>query len=556
MSDPLEPEQVRDILEATEDADASSAVSELLKSLSDPPPAKQTKEILDGLRKRRRFDAMARFADGLTSIGDDSPYVRRQHAQALIEQGQLAVAESILQKLAQSLSPSDAEEKSEAFGLLGRVYKQRFVRFANDRDRASRELVKAIGSYQTCYPLDPAWHGANLVGLVHRAEREGVATGGQYRSEDVAATLLRDLQAIEKWTPWTHAAAANAYLALNDLKNAGHNYGEFTNHEHVDAFALAAESRQLREIWGVSPGGDDPASKVLFALDMKALSTSGSVSYSSSGLASVASALQAGAGGPGGDVGGELQAILGENPTQPLKTIVQLVEASARVCQIVDRDLCAQGKKSGGTGFLINGADLGLVGPVLVTNNHVLSEDGRHPSVRVPKADVIFHFWRGQDQQEIFRVRELLWHSPRENLDAAIAVLEDEDGRRLSREDVLATNDEDRPLPPRDDKPADSVYLIGHPDGRGLEISLSDNRVVDHEVDEHPASPRGRRIHYGAPTERGMSGSPLLDQRSLRVLGLHRIGRAEPLRAIDGVEAYLANEAVWIRSIFEAFQAN
>jgi len=96
------------------------------------------------------------------------------------------------------------------------------------------------------------------------------------------------------------------------------------------------------------------------------------------------------------------------------------------------------------------------------------------------------------------------------------------------------------------------VILIGHPNGDSLSFSVSDNEVVDHELDDDPRD-HPRRIHYRAPTEPGSSGSPVFHHETLEVVGVHRTGRAKPLRAdwprAKPDEVYEANEAVAVRSL-------
>jgi V8-like Glu-specific endopeptidase len=96
------------------------------------------------------------------------------------------------------------------------------------------------------------------------------------------------------------------------------------------------------------------------------------------------------------------------------------------------------------------------------------------------------------------------------------------------------------------------VMIVGHPKGGDLSFSVSDNEVVDHELDDDPRD-RPRRIHYRTPTEPGSSGSPVFHHKSLEVVGLHRTGRAKPLRddwpRAREDEIYEANEAVSMRSL-------
>jgi hypothetical protein len=547
-------EIIRSILDAADDAAASSAVGSALTSRPGSPTRDEAKSLLDGLRGARHFGAMARLADGLLARGADGAYVRRQYAQALIELGLLDLADKLLHDLVGRLSADEIQERSETYGLLGRAHKQQFVAFQSDRDRAAHELQTAVRHYQTCYDLDPAWHGANLVGLVHRAERDGIFPGiPDVTSEAVARRLLADLEGKKRteWTAWTHAAAAGAHLALEEWPKMLEHYGAFVN-GGVDGFALAGEVRQLREIWGVMPGGDHPSAQLLLAMEARILTSGGgTVACAPGDLVKVTSALQSGTSIGDAPLTGKLQAILGDNPLVPLTALLRLGEAATRVCQVVDRDLHAQGLKSGGTGFLVDGAALGLGRePVLVTNNHVLSAEGLSPSIQHKNAEVIFHFWKGKDEPKRFRIRELAWECPREQLDVALARIADEGGNPPDLDGTLAIYAEPEAFRPVDPQHPDRVYLVGHPDGRGLEFSLSDNTVIDHELLDRPR-PALCRIHYGAPTEGGMSGAPVLDARRYQVVGLHRVGRARPMRA-QAPKKYEANEAVWLGSILSA----
>jgi len=92
--------------------------------------------------------------------------------------------------------------------------------------------------------------------------------------------------------------------------------------------------------------------------------------------------------------------------------------------------------------------------------------------------------------------------------------------------------------------------------GGALSFSLSDNEVVDHELDDAPSRPHHpRRIHDRAPTQPGSSGSPVFHHETLEVVGLHRTGDATPLRddwprGPNEVKVE-ANEAVSIHPIRE-----
>jgi hypothetical protein len=550
-NDPL----VQDILQAPDAPSADAAVTDFVAELRGPPPEPVVRDLLDRLRSRRFFGASARLADALTLHGVKSPYVRRQHAQSLIDQGQVGLAVTMLEAQIESLPASEVTERSETLGLLGRAFKQQFILSRRDRQRAGEHLQRAVKYYGQVYSYDPAWHGANLVALAHRAEQEGIAHESK-PSEAIAQEVLRDLAAEprERWKPWTWAGCGEAHLALNQWKEAAECYGVFANAPTVDAFALHGAARQLREIWGVEPGSDHPAAPILMALEARTLTTGGhDVRYSPKGLALMSAALKqtvdptapADAG-----TASVLQAILGANRTQTLHTVLALLRTARAVCQVVDRHLRARSEKSGGTGFLVRGDALGLPVPVvLMTNNHVLSKNGLSPSVRAEHADAIFDYWLERPQSKVFRVKEILWESPREQLDVTLALLEDGEGGPQDPATALTLSTAPSPFQPPGTKPEDQVYLVGHPDGRGIELSLSDNRVLDHEVADHAAR-ACHRIHYMAPTERGMSGSPVLEAQQLHVVGIHRAGgNVPPLRDPAPTTPYRANEAVWIGSI-------
>lgn len=529
-------------------------LDDLIRGLRDQPPIEVCKQLLGGLRSHRCFDAMSRLADALMTAGAEYPYVRRQLAQALIERGQLNLAQRVLEELVESLPEAEKQERSEALGLLGRVHKQRFVTWSEDPQRAVPQLSAAIRWYRSAYPLDPAWHGANLVALTRRAERDGIPLEGD-PSKAVAQAFLADLNKIplESWTQWTWAAAGEAWLALEAWAAARSHYGEFARHPEIDGFAVASAVRQLREIWGIgAAGGGGPAEQILAALETRVLTAgrAGELSSSPGQLEQLSARL----GEAGGVAREAFEAILGDDRTLSIEVINKLLSIAGSVCQVVDRGLRELGRKSGGTGFLVDGGALRAEWKgraLVVTNHHVLSENGAHPSVARARAEVIFHFYQGKKGSRTFEVESILEHSPIDALDFAVASLRPQPPiaaavDRLSL-DPLALGG------PADELPA-RVFLIGHPDGRGIEFSMGGNTVIDHQLgDPDPIAGGYRRIHYRAPTEKGMSGSPVLDAMTLEVVGLHRQGgRVRPLRQVAKPDAYRANEAVWTKSIVDS----
>lgn len=536
--------------------EVAAPLDDLIRALRRPLATEQSRRLLADLRKHRCFGAMARLADALASLGSEEPHIRRQHAQALIEIGQLGLAVQVLTGLAEQLPESDLRERSEVYGLLGRAYKQRFVTWSEDPENAGANLRRAVEWYGRAYPLDPAWHGANLVALTHRAARDGISLDDHPTARSQAERVIADLRQIpaSNWNAWTHAAVGEAALALENWELARTEYGRFVQHDSVDGFAVGSAARQLREIWCFEPAGGDPAGEIVAAIETSILASSGGgeLSVSPARLAQLSSTLQTAS---RRDEDGTFEAILGANPTVPITVVQKLLAAACSVCQVVDRDQQALKTPSGGTGFLVAGGALrsdweGKA--LLVTNNHVLSHDGRSPSVRDVDADVIFHFLGGHGKETNFRIDEVLATSPREELDFAIASLREAPGLDCA---LPGFSEDAGALGGHGDEPPARVYLVGHPQGRGIELSLSDNVVLDHQLaDKNPQPPGCRRIHYKAPTESGMSGSPVLDAKRLEVVGLHRRGKVSPLRA-GAPQGYEANEAVWGKSILDRIRA-
>jgi S1-C subfamily serine protease len=187
-----------------------------------------------------------------------------------------------------------------------------------------------------------------------------------------------------------------------------------------------------------------------------------------------------------------------------------------------------------GTGFVIRGTDLAPNlgdGFLLLTNNHVV------PSAVTPEnAVVAFEALETMAGQQL-RVTEMLWTSPFAELDATLLRLD----KPVSGPEAFPIANQ---LPRNDgeEKGKQKVYVIGHPLGGGLSISLSDNALLAYNE---------RLLHYRAPTEGGSSGSPVFnDQWDL--IALHH-GGGEALKRLDGEAGfYQANEGIYIQRIIEA----
>src|SRR6185503_11880549 len=131
------------------------------------------------------------------------------------------------------------KDRSEVAGLMGRAHKQQFVSAVYAGEDGAAELQTAIASHASVFDLDPSWHGANLVALSARAEREGIRIAGD-TAEVWARRLLQDLddRGRTAWGPWDFAAAGEAWLALHDHERSAEHFRNYWSSPNVDAFAL------------------------------------------------------------------------------------------------------------------------------------------------------------------------------------------------------------------------------------------------------------------------------------------------------------------------------
>ena len=541
---------------------ARDAMPAVLDAIRAPLDAPVTRRLLDELRSQRCFLSMKTFAVAASRVAEGSllVYVKRQLAQAMIELGDLGGAivlvEGLLRELERAGTPKD---RSEAFGLLGRALKQRFVEAVAGGSKGDDELRAAVQAYSNGFGVgwDPAYHGANLVALAARAEREHVAAGTD-RAAVWAQRVLDHLAENPRvrWGPWDYAAAGEAYLGLGgepNEKNIAEHFASYWNLSNADSFALAGTERQLKEIWQFSRDSPDPLqSSLVLHLEARKLSAArGTATYSPADLKNLAARLRT--------ASARAEATFGAGSAIPLERVLELVKKAASVCRIAD----IHNPRRAGTGFLVRGSDLvpPREGAVILTNHHVLHGDEAPDdllltddyagSIHADRAQAEFHFWNGNTETRTIRIGTILHHSIRGQADFAVASL----AESLPASLALPFSSSPKPLgSPNvlDPKQRAKVILIGHPNGDSLSFSVSDNEVVDHELDDDPRD-HPRRIHYRAPTEPGSSGSPVFHHETLEVVGVHRTGRAKPLRAdwprAKPDEVYEANEAVAVRSL-------
>jgi hypothetical protein len=177
-----------------------------------------------------------------------------------------------------------------------------------------------------------------------------------------------------------------------------------------------------------------------------------------------------------------------------------------------------------GTGYLARGSDLcdnWSEELVFVTNSHVISDNPADEAPLGP-GDGSAEFTRLPDRPKV-RLGEILFTSPRFQLDVTMLTIDAPPGSApmpLQRY---------QPILPQEGDPPQRIYVMGHPKGAELAVSMYDNSLKAY-VDDY--------VHYRSPTEGGSSGSPVFTRR-WKVFALHHRSR----------ESLQVNEGLLIKSI-------
>jgi hypothetical protein len=490
-----------------------------------PFPFDQAKLALELLRAQRMFALMERLSDAFLQGGQRHPRIRRQYAQALLDQGRISSAFSVLEKLMADTARTDPRENAEARGLLGRAYKQMYVDGHGEAQRRGSETLRlAIRHYHDVYRKSPSeylWHGVNALALVRRAERDGVPRRGLPDPDALAERILALAHKLHARTKagdpnarWNSAAAFEAALGVDRRDEVLMWLERYLRSDGLSAFELASTRRQLVEVWQLDAGAG-VGKEVLPLVETRLLGCWGAKVELKPG------ALEKRALG--------LERVLGDTSYLPIGWYRRGLERCSRVARVETELDPDQGF---GTGFLARGSDLkASLGSTtyLVTNSHVVSGAGVANALRPEEAFVSFKALDAV-QGKRFKVKAVKWESPPEKLDCAILELDScFDG--IGECYPLAAS---RPV--KDDTAR--VYIIGHPKGGTLSFSLNDNRLLDYD---------DRVLHYRAPTEGGSSGSPVFNA-DWQLLGLHHSG-GNFARLNNEPGRYVANEGIWIEAI-------
>lgn len=498
---------------------------------------------LRALNDRRMFKHAVRLGTEAARAHPQVTGIHRRLVQALIDGGDFDGAERVLRAVDPAVGPQIAGEDPERLeikGLWGRLAKQRYVaHVARAGSGGETFLREAVARYREVYEADRTayWHGINAVALAALAESEGVGLERPLDWRAVSRDILRDREARFAKRPddlWSIATAAEASLALDRMDEAELWLYRYASDAGVTPFMLASTDRQLREIWGVRREAAGPG-RLLLILDRR-LADLGTFQVDARNLGE----------GERGDAG-YLERVFGKERFigfDRWKRALDCCDAIARI-----------EKASGagvGTGFLVRGSALHPAfgdAPVLVTNAHVIDAEGTDGALRPADARVRFEVEaRRSEQYAPLAVERILWTSPPGSIgatgdplqccDVAICALRGLDPKArvldVAKRPPLVSS-------------AARAFVVGHPDGDGLQFSIADSELLD--IDD-----AGKLVHYRTPTVGGSSGSPVFDL-DWNVFAVHHAGDAEAPR-LHGAGTYAANEGIAVGALIKAVAAN
>lgn len=469
---------------------------------------RQISKTLTILRRKRLFPELEATTKKLIDCGKETPLVRRQQIQSLIDQNRVEEAIATLQALPTELR-NDPRESPELCGLTGRAFKQLFVNGAGEEN-----LQQAIREYEPCWSNrlgDYRWHGINLVALLARAELDRIEIPVGLNKESLAREILGEIDDLgQNTTIWDYATAMEASIALRDTESALKWAKNYVRHPFVDAFELGSTLRQMNEIWKLTD--TELGHKLLPVLEYELLQRQGAE------LQVTSLSIE--------DSGG-FQAVYGNEAAVPIAWLENMFER----CKAVGRVLRTGTGEAIGTGFLMKGYELCKGwgdAPVFVTNAHVIS-DHHKDEAPLQSWDGSVEFTRIAGRPKV-ELGNILHTSPKNELDVTVLQVVPPSGTSMLRPSFYP------PVVHGEGQAPQRIYVIGHPGGRELEVTLYDNSIV--------ACSDSRFVHYRSPTEGGHSGSPVFT-REWKAIAIHHRTRQE----------LQVNEGVLFEPICEAIRA-
>lgn len=567
------------------------------------------------------FKEVVHLGNALHELGINNGRMRKIHAQALVDTGDLDAATALLDRLKvdedseykaamhryASGKPDTAtatrnlkDAKAQYLDVIaarGRVAKQRYVTMeCKEPGEPCRTLMlEAIAAYREAYAKgDPGrryYPGVNLIALIARARKDGIALSDVPAMEVLAREIIADIRVNPDAAndPWAEATLGEVYLALGDIERSAHHFGRYMAHPSLTQFQLAGTERNLWQIWGMraEPEG---RGQILLAMRVRLLAMDGaSVKFTAKERAALARVEGSNYGkltqrmleasgkavAVGASVAGGAAGATGEGAVAPAAAMAERrISNSAGFIDIgslfrhfecgkgVARVSSADSPVTFGTGFLLRGGDLcpSLADTLCVlTNSHVVS--GRGAGTLTPsRTRITFDAEHSRGARTEYGC-ELIWESPPEEHDAALLRLVPQPTAspflrplELASDEIPLVHERTR----SQQQEATGLVIIGHPLGGHLSLSRDDRSILL-DLGHKPPRSHITYLHYRTPTEPGNSGSPVIEFGNFRVIGLHRAGPDSDGGVIPSLNGHpdpiQANEGVHIASIRAAIRA-
>jgi V8-like Glu-specific endopeptidase len=325
---------------------------------------------------------------------------------------------------------------------------------------------------------------------------------------------------------WDFGTAVEACIALAKPESALRWLERYLAAPYSDAFELASTLHQFTAVWQLDVQSQ-PGSSVLPLLRAHLLARSGgSLDVTRQELTTYQHA----------SVDVMYEKVLGDDSYKTYKWYM----TGAQRCLLVAR-IGRDATQGFGTGFVVKGSDISPTfgdDLVLVTNAHVVTDDVavRKAHKALPPEEAVITFEALGPEE--YRIDKVLFTSRPEELDATVLKLENAKALNDKLRDKAARLARALPLVEESAR----IYIIGHPRGGTLSLSMADNALLDHE---------DPRIHYRTPTDEGSSGSPIFN-RQWELIGLHHAGGENMARLNKKPGTYAANEGIWLNAIVKA----
>lgn len=539
------------------------------------------KELTKTLRRNRAFPVLEAVCEATEAAGIWWGWPLNYHCQALIERGAYLTAIGLLQTTRRTaIEERDDALLADAWSLEGRAYKDLFVNGSQRRPRLPGHILErfarrseaayAKGFRQLEGTPNAHYPAINRMAIDRLALRKGIELETDDRLHEIAEGVIAEVDQRLANEPkdvpaWDIASAAEAAAYLERWDEVPARIEAYIEAAGDDAFAFAGTLRQFETLYG----DRTRSTRIAEVLDLLKLALmkadGGSVQLTK---AQTARLVTAPAVEDEASVGRVQERVATVNETlekvwgaeggishRRLQDVMQRARAVARVMMQTEQS----SRATIGTGFLLDGglASDSLKGNVLfMTNAHVVSDDfAHHAPARAGEAWASFD---ASPELGDLPLDDLLWSSGPDEHDVSVFRIKP---RRQSRRLRAVTQlmQVARGLPylkqVRDGrKVPTTIYIIGYPMGDQLSYSMRDNELVDHEnVYGVEPGPEPRRIHYLAPTQKGNSGSPVFNARTLELIGIHHAGGT--LGKLNGNPGtYNVNEGLWIQPLLHAFR--